>query len=95
MSETPTTRKLSRTEIAMRTRGVIADVMGRAPVDCPETSSAVELRIDEMDACQILARLEDSFDIMLGFDAEKAVMRGTVGELIDLVEGQVSAGSIS
>lgn len=80
----------------MRVRGIIADAMGRTPGECHEESTVLGLGTDDLEACIILSRVEFCFDIILGSDAEKVFMQGTVGAFIDSVEGQVrAAGCIS
>lgn len=93
----PDTRSpISRTEIAMRVRGIIADTMGRTPGECREGNTVAGSDMDDIEACTILSRVEFSFGIILGSDGEKTFMRGTIGQFIDLVEGQVrAAGCIS
>lgn len=80
----------------MRVRGIIAEQIGVAPGDCPESAAITGLSLDELDAVAIVLALGDSLDIELSAGTEEMLLNALqVGEFIDLVEGQVRAGGIA
>lgn len=86
--------KLSRTEIAQRVRGALAERLQCDIAAAPESALLRgDLGLDAVDILELISRLERSLGDLhdlrfpVAFD-----MAATVGKLIDLVEGAVSGG---
>lgn len=89
-------RPISRTEICMRVRGIIADALVVGPNQVRDTLYLrVSLRINLAPFIAILFSIEKAFGIQLPeARTEEFWAEGTVGELISLVEGALSGGGI-
>jgi acyl carrier protein len=90
-------RPISRTEIAQRVRGIIADALVTGPGSIREPLYLrVGLGISSAQHGVIVMLIESAFAVRLPEACTNEFWAvGTVGELCDLVEGAVRGGGIS
>jgi len=82
----PTCPRLTRDEIAVKVRTILADHLGGDPNDMPDSLNIIEdLDADSLDTTQLTLTYEDEFGIH-GISAGDASKLTTVGAVVEYLE---------